>query len=156
MNRLRGIAILCGAALLLWPALRIKAFNPQPDPPAFGPVGIDPFATARLNAVCADGPLPGGVAPGPCDVTLTFRDANGLTLQQMHATLAPGQVAHLDQRAAAVAFGGRTEVQPFILPTGHGFVLATVEVFDNFTGRTLALLGPTEPKSLGTSSAAGQ
>jgi hypothetical protein len=151
------MTVLAAAALLLmWSALRVKAFNPQPDPPAFGMIGVDPSETVRLNAVCADGPLPGDVPPGPCAVTLVFRDSSGRALKQSTQTLLPGQGAFLDLRGAEATpppdpdrIGRRTEVHPWIQPVGRGFIFATVEVFDDATGRVSAALNPTEPKSLG-------
>jgi hypothetical protein len=71
----------------------VKAFNPQPDPPVFGLIGVDPFETVRLNAVSADTPLPGGVNPGPCSVDLVFRDINDNTIARATKTLdAPARV----------------------------------------------------------------
>jgi hypothetical protein len=138
------------AAMLAWPALHVRAFNPQPDPPAFGLIGIDPFSTARLNAVCAVGPLPAtDIPPGPCDVTLEFHDVTGRVLKQATFRLQPGQAASLDLRSTEAAASRRTEIQPAIPQAGRGFVLATVEVYDNLTGRTIALMNPTQPKSLG-------
>jgi hypothetical protein len=147
---LAGLAV---AALALFrPALSVKAFNPQPDPPVFGLIGIDPLETVRLNAVCAATPLPGGVNPGPCDVTLAFLDINGRAINRATHTLQPGESASLD--LTGVPSGARrTEVQPFVPASGLGFVVVTVEVFDNNTGRTTAVLNPTEPKSLSSSGA---
>jgi hypothetical protein len=153
----RSLTLLAGLLLLAWPALRVKAFNPQPDPPAFGLIGVDPFETARLNAVCADGPLPGEVAPGPCDIVLVFRDISGRALKQMTATLLPGQGTSLDLRGAEVLSptavgdfaGRRVDVHPWIRPAGRGFIFATVEVFDNLTGRVDAALNPTEAQVAG-------
>jgi len=49
------MAVVVAAALaLMWPALGVKAFNPQPDPPAFGLIGINPYETARLNSRTSD------------------------------------------------------------------------------------------------------
>ena len=155
----KTLVVLCGAAALsLWFSGRVKAFNPQSDPPAFGLVGVDPFETARLNAVCADTPLPGGVAPGPCRVTLAFRDVSGRVLQQMTQSLQPGEGTSLDLTVggASARVGGRMEVQPFISPMGTGFVLASVDLFDSNTGRTAAIVNPTEPRSLGLTGPAGQ
>ena len=112
--------------------------------------------TARLNAVCADTPLPGGVNPGPCDVTLAFRDMSGRMLKTMTVTLRPGEGRSLDFRGIESAALSRMEVQPYVAPAGHGFVLCTVELFETFTGRTSVALNPTEPRSLGGSAPAGQ
>jgi hypothetical protein len=142
---------------MVWPHWPVRAFNPQPDPPAFGLIGIDPFAVARVNAICAAGPLPGGVNPGPCDVTLGFNDAAGRALKQTRVTLSPGQGTSLDITTRDAGGGRRVELQPFAGPAGHGFVLTTAEVFDEFTGRTMVVVNPTEPRSLGTSTpTAGQ
>jgi hypothetical protein len=144
-----SLAVLAAALALLWPALRLKAFNPQPDPPAFGMIGIDPFSTARVGAICSAGPLPGGVPPGPCDVTMDFRDLNGVVVTQKTVSLMPGQGAFLDLMGSQQRISGRrAEYQPGIRPVGRGFVLGSVEVFDDFTGRSLATLSPTDPKSL--------
>jgi hypothetical protein len=157
MQRLSDLKImavvLAGSAIgLLWPGMTVKAFNPQPDPPAFGMIGVDPYETARLNAVCATGPLPGGVSPGPCDVTLAFLDINGRSMNQVTRTLRPGQGTSLDLIGAGSS-ALRTQVQPFVPAAGSGFVLVTVEKFDSNTGRTTALLNPTQPKSLARSTA---
>jgi hypothetical protein len=132
---------------LMGPSLRVQAFNPQPDPPAFGLIGVDPYSTVRLNAVCPDTPLPGGVSPGPCLVTLAFRDANGTVLSRAVKTLDAGQGAWIDWNGAQNV-RGRTEIQPSVPAISAGFALITVEVFDNMTGRTLATMAPAEPKSL--------
>ena len=134
------------AICLVWPSLHVKAFNPQPDPPAFGMIGVDPYATVRLNAVCPDTPLPGGVSPGPCAVTLAFRDVNGNVLSRAVRTLEPGQGAWLDW--TGVQSRGRTEIQPSVPAVTAGFALITVELFDNMTGRTFATMSPGDPKSL--------
>ena len=147
------LAGLAAAALALFhPGISVKAFNPQPDPPVFGLIGVDPFETVRLNAVCADTPLPGGVNPGPCDVTLAFLDINGHAINRATYTLQPGHGASLDLTGVPSS-GLRTEVQPFVPAAGLGFVVVTVEVFDSNTGRTTAVLNPTEPKSLSSTGA---
>jgi hypothetical protein len=142
------VMLAAAAVTLIRPALSVKAFNPQPDPPAFGMIGIDPFETARLNAACSTGPLPGGVAPGPCTATLAFLDINGATLAQTTQTLLPGQGVSLDLNGAHAGSGRRAEVQPHVSAIGTGFVVVTTEVFDTGTGHTSAVLNPTEPRSL--------
>ena len=50
-NAVLGVAagaLVVGAA---WTTL--VAFDPQPDPPAFGVISITPDQTIRLNAVCS-------------------------------------------------------------------------------------------------------
>ena len=141
------VITMAAAVGLVSPPLHVKAFNPQPDPPAFGVIGVDPYATARLNAVCPDSPLPGGVSPGPCNVTLAFRDINGNVLSRAVKTLLPGQGTWLDWNGAQIG-RGRTEIQPSVPVGGTGFVLLTVELFDNQTGRTIVTMHPAEPKSL--------
>ena len=154
----RTLAIAAAAAaVILWPQWHVRAFNPQPDPPAFGLIGIDPFAVAQVNAICAAGPLPGGVNPGPCDVTLGFNDTAGHVVKQAHVTLAPGQGASLSITARDAGAARRVELQPCLSQTGHGFVLATAEIVDALTGRTMTVMNPTEPRSLGTpATSAGQ
>ncbi len=161
MKRTFGYSLIAALAALaivaVWHTPRAHAFNPQPDPPAFGMLGIAPYETVRVNAACADGPLPGGVPPGPCRVTLAFRDASGQILKQATVGLNPGAGTFLDLTTAEAGVSGRrVEVQPFISPAGMGFVLASVEVFDDFTGRTVVALNTTEPKSLGSSPVVGQ
>ena len=52
------------------------AFNPQPDPPGFGIVSINPDQTIRLNVVCWQHPVD-GIPPGPCSGELIFHDMAG-------------------------------------------------------------------------------
>ena len=49
------------------------AFNPQPDPPAFGIVSINPDQTIRLNVVCWEHDVD-GVPPGPCHGEMMIHD----------------------------------------------------------------------------------
>jgi hypothetical protein len=120
-------------------------------------IGIDMSETARVNAVCSEGPLPGGVAPGPCVVTLAFEDISGRMLAGNTVTLQPGQGTSLDLRGMDLVRGAgrRVQVQPCVKPVGRGYVLVTAEVFDDATGRTALLLNPTQPSSL-ASPTAGQ
>jgi hypothetical protein len=136
--------------LLIAPGSHVKAFNPQPDPPAFGMIGIAINEAARVNAVCSAGMLPGNATPSPCTVTLAFEDVNHNLLQQTTVTLQPGQGTFLDLHGSDLARGGarRVEAQPCIKPAGTGFVLGTVEIFDELTGRSAAVLNTTEPRSL--------
>jgi hypothetical protein len=51
-----------------------RAFNPQPEPPAFGIVGLSQTQTAILNAVLTQPPDPARPA---CELVLSFVDADG-------------------------------------------------------------------------------
>ena len=54
-------AVVGAAAILDEGTSHVAAFNPQPDPPAFGMIGITHEQTARLNVVnWGDGPVPQG------------------------------------------------------------------------------------------------
>jgi len=141
------------AAILFVPGSRVKAFNPQPDPPAFGMIGLAINESARLSAVCADGPLPGGVPAVQCTATLGFTDVNGRMIQQTTVTLQPGQGTFLDLPGANLPRAGarRVEADPYIRPAGAGFILASVEIFDELTGRSAAVVNTTEPRSLSPS-----
>lgn len=74
------------AAVILAP-FAARAFNPQPEPPAYGMVGIGWGQTALINAVVADGqPPPDPDSPPPddggpaCRLVLSFVGADGRTL----------------------------------------------------------------------------
>ena len=71
-NHLRGFAAI-GVAFKTQP---VKAFNPQPDPPGYGMVGITQGQSLRVNVVNTTPPdinLP----PDPIRAVLTFRTAAG-------------------------------------------------------------------------------
>jgi hypothetical protein len=55
---------------------RVAAFNPQPDPPGYGLVGITDVQTIRINVVNTNVPDP-NLPPDPCRVVMTFKDTNG-------------------------------------------------------------------------------
>jgi hypothetical protein len=86
-------------------------------------------------------------------VQLEWEDSNGQVLKQTTATLQPGHSTYLDFRPAEAGFRQRMEYQPCVKPLGNGFVLTTAEVFDTFTGRTMFVLNPTEPRSLNPATA---
>ncbi len=65
------------AAAIVYKTQRVGAFNPQPDPPGFGMVGLTQGQSIRINVVnTAPAPDP-NAPPDPCRVVLTFRDVNG-------------------------------------------------------------------------------
>jgi len=123
------------AAVFLWGGRKVAAFNPQPDPPAFGLIAFDPYETMRLNSTCPNVTM-NGVPPSTCTVTLGFADVRGATIKQSTYTLTPGDSASLDLTAAEVTFEpNRAEIQPSATATG-GQAVPSVEVFDVASGRT--------------------
>ena len=121
---------------------------------SFGAVGITADQTARLNVVntkkCAHPPC------APAQVELRFVNSSGSPFtnvdggqpSQSMVTLASGQSAFLDLRGNFSCPGGcaaparvqiRAEVPSCVgcgSANGSGFVIPTLEVFDNATGKT--------------------
>ena len=140
------IVILSAAGFL---ALSISAFAADPGPLSrFGMVGATAGQTARLNIVA--------YPPNPCMGSLSFFGSDGALLAgPMDVNLAPGHATFLDLDATPlvpvgaanprVEIRGRVEVDPG--PSQHGSLdpgpmscTATLEVFDNLTGRTSFVL----------------
>ena len=155
------VVMIIGAATLalgtVWEVRRVYAFNPQPDPPGFGIVGITRNETLRINIVnlaLADRELP----PDPCRVVLSFRDAQGHPLTngdnqviRRAVDLQAGESAFLDLNGNQFGPGDttlptRVQLRPFVRVVegprpGIGGTppdpcFPTMEVFDNSTGRT--------------------
>jgi hypothetical protein len=142
------LAAACALMLLtvaLWGTNRVSAIQPQVEYTSFGMVGVARGQTLRLNVVNAlvpDRRLP----PNPCKVLLTLADGAGTVLAESTETLPAGQAAALDLNGDALPgrLGNRAQVRAFIrvldetrgnrLPPGP--CVATLEVFDNSTGKT--------------------
>jgi hypothetical protein len=126
---------------------RTRVFRNWGGPPAaaageihFGTIGLTPFDTSRLNAICTVDPTR---VPEPCDVTFIFHDTHNRILKQVSRTLDPGAAAFLDFRTAEAGLAiRRGEIIPCFL-VGRGAILATTETLDNLTGATLVLASPT-------------
>jgi hypothetical protein len=135
----------------------------QPNPTlSFGMIGIGTGQTARLNVVNlvrTAPPVAVSVAQIPCKVELDFYDGQGKLIQQKTvANLGFGQadfldlvrsqlsstLAHVDV-SAAVKVGS---TQSFFCN-----VSATLEVFDNVTGATTAILSSLNPSPMAIFSA---
>ena len=151
-------AVFGAAAIFDQGRSRAADLNPQPDPPAFGMIGITHEQTARLNVVnWGDGPVPQGDRSGPIPsgdrpvrVELIFLDSWENVLLRSTETLMPGHAAFLDLDGATLprdtgppsAGGNRTQIRAKIrliedpnlqpVPSGDRNLAATVEVFDNF------------------------
>jgi len=156
------VALLASGAL--WEIRRVRAFNPQPDPPGFGMVGLTRGQTMRLNVVNLTPPDPNRqYPPDPCRVLLSFRNAAGQPFTNSDGQpirrvveLQAGESAFLDLNADAfappstdadVAPGpARLQLRPFVRvlasppDPSRQFppdpCRASMEVFDNTSGRT--------------------
>ena len=136
-------------------ASRVSAFNPQPDPPAFGMIGITHEQTARLNVVAIASVDPGPctpteVDPGPCrvQIEMTFFNSDGDILLRSTETLTVGHATLLDLNGISLPSSTlRTELraEADIIDSSDPDrsllrLIANVEVIDNETGRTTVLL----------------
>jgi len=140
--------------MAFWLTIRVKAFNPQPDPPAFGLVSVNPGQTLRLNVVNRLTPPPepdrmgratrhamlafdmyrADVPPGSCPTAHRFADR-----QSCEVTLAPGEAASFDLTSAAEI--GLTQVLPAVQDDDRNqspALVYTLEVREN--GKTILLL----------------
>jgi hypothetical protein len=140
---LRVVALLaCGFC-----AVRvIQAFNPQPDPPGFGLIGITPESQfARLNV--SNVGIPGLSVGGSCQVQLSFGDGQGKTFKSEVVTLAQGKSASLDVAlgdllpavtVAATVPNPRVELLPAVQRDGACILTSSVEVVGTGNGQTSA------------------
>jgi hypothetical protein len=127
------------------------AFNPQPDPPRFGMVGIADGQTARLNLVNLGIPTTSALPP-PCRAHLKFFDADGNLLASRPVDLKPGEAAFLDFVPSFVPPVNGTDLAPLraeirgaVRPVDDLLAppcKATFEIFDNVSGRTSILYAP--------------
>ena len=133
----------------------VDAFNPQPDPPGYGLVGITQGQTIRINVINTSDPPDPDTPPNPARVVITFRDGNGNLFRNAEgnlirrvALLKGGESASLDLKADNFARSfdgtGRLQLRPVaqIQPadgvngTPPDPCIPTVEVFNNANGRT--------------------
>jgi hypothetical protein len=139
------------------------SFNPQPDPPKFGIVGVARDQAAVINAVLADTPDDGH--PG-CRLVLSFVGANGNTLVNASGAEIKKQVTLRGSAAERLAFRA-SEVMPPVdwrlpiravlseppddgIPSDCTGVVATMELVAPNGWTTLSQVGiawggPTEP-----------
>ena len=161
MNRARtvtlGVAIVVAVAIAAVGVAHLRAFNPQPDPPRFGMVGIAEGQTARLNMVNLLPAGPAAVPPGPCRAELQFLDGDGNVLAARRVRLEAGHAAFLDFTPASVPINTngdavaplRAEIRASVnvgvgeIPPGP--CRATLEIFDNATARTAVFVPPGPP-----------
>lgn len=89
-------------------------FNPQPDPPGFGMLGIAAGQTARLN-VSLDNLAGKAYPPDPYRVTLYFLNGDGRVLTQQTFPVMVGQPALLDYAAPFIKNGQRQRIRPIVM-----------------------------------------
>src|SRR5262245_47703077 len=111
---LRPVLALCLAA-----AMPAAAFNPQPDPPGFGMVGMVRDQTARLSVADI-----GGLSPPERDapIELLFLDGTGTTLARSVVTVAGGSAAYLDLQGDSLGVIGpndRMQVRAVVRAVGN-------------------------------------
>jgi hypothetical protein len=118
------------------------AFNPQPDPPAFGLVTIVEGQGIRVNVVCSEHGV-GRFPPDPCFGDLMFHDIAGNTLATTEVKLMPGQATSLLLPAVRDA-AGPIGIDPCWIPAAgsRGHAIPSAEVFNLETGRTMLFLNP--------------
>jgi hypothetical protein len=128
----------------------VVAFNPQPDPPGYGMVGITAGQTIRISVVNTNEP-DSSLPPDPCRVVMTFRDVDGNLFRNSEGQLIrrivqlpAGQSAFLDLNGDVHANGGRMQLRPVArIQQAEGTsglppdpCIPTVEVFANANGKT--------------------
>ena len=160
-NRKRQTLIIAAITLaalaaigIAFKAQRVAAFNPQPDPPGYGLVGITDVQSIRINAVNT---APPGTPPDPCRVVMIFRDANGNPFLNGNgnvirrvALLNGGESAFLVLNGANLGRdpNGRVQLRPDVrVQQADGTpesppdpCIPTVEVISNATSRTQFML----------------
>jgi hypothetical protein len=163
------------AVVGVWLTTYVRAFNPQPDPPAFGLISLNPGQTLRLNVVNHLTPPPdpdrlgraarhamlgfdlymsstgspasiGAVLPpGHCITAHHFANR-----QSCEVTLAPGEATSFDLATSTEV--GMNQVLPLVQDDDrnqHPALIYTLEVREN--GKTLYTMPavqrsvPTEP-----------
>lgn len=124
-------------------------FNPQPDPPGFGLIGVTPASQYVLLSVTNLG-QPDLNAPTSCQVELTFGDGQGNTLKRgAPTTLAQGKSTSLVLMESdvttvnsALATPSRLETLPVVRGVGSCSLSSSLELVNTATGQTAAYAMP--------------
>ena len=106
-----------------------------------GVVGITPGQTARFNVLYPTAPAP--ILQIVCSATLVFADDQGYVLKTKDVSqLTAGKSVSLDLNADTDTAGSsRTQIHAFsVSPSGCVYV-ATLELIDNVTQRTVLVVG---------------
>lgn len=115
----------------------VQAFD-QPEEKPSPMVGLARGQTARLNVVNIGDPN-----VSPCEVQMVFYDSQGKALARDVQKLDPGMATFLDLSYAAVGNPNiRVQIRAWVKVIGDPTLcLASLEVFDEETGRTTVFVG---------------
>ena len=138
------------ALATLWAVNRASAFAPAGQKMLFPSVGIARGQSARINFT--------NVSDGELNFTLIAVDDNNVSHLRTVMTLQPGQTGHADLNADLIGLlEGRQQIRAAVdafvgdPSTAHGsgggggtgrFVIGSLEVFDNDTGKTQVFVIP--------------
>lgn len=149
----RLVAVSAIAALILVGVLSrtVTAFNPQPDPPGFGMIGIAEGQYAVLSLVNLGPPAADG-EPANCHADLQFFNDTGDVVATRRVNLKAGHAASL-QFVPTFVKGDvvegqaplRAQIRGAINPLGSfppGPCRASVEIVDTASSRTAVLYPP--------------
>ena len=156
----RPLANICAALLAIAPFWSLWGQEPQipiGSPPfqaaVFGMVGVARGQTARLNVSDTSGSY-------PCSAELGFVDADGNLIKSSRILIEQGKSRSLDLiRDELQVSGNRVQARAVLSVTGAPVAgrmagacapIATVEVFDNETGRTTVTLTQSQPAAVTT------
>lgn len=133
----------------------VRAFNPQPDPPGFGLVGLTQGQSLRINVTNPATPPDPNVPPDPIRVVMAFRNTDGELFRNGEGNpirrvvlLRGGESAALglnaDDFARVLDGNGRLQLRPVVQiqqadgSEGHppDPCLPSVEVINNSNSRT--------------------
>jgi len=136
--------LVCGiGAVGVTKAFSPQDFNPQPDPPRYGLIGVTPASQyLRLNVTNQAPASANGAAS--CQVQLSFGNGQAETLKQgTVATLAEGKSLMLDITSAdltpvtgALAPTTRYELLPAVRTAGACSLVSSVEIVATETAQT--------------------
>lgn len=139
-------AVLAGLA---W--VPVHAFDPQPDPPAYGLISVRVREVLQTHVVCSEHGA-GLVGPRACAGQIMLHDREGNVVAEQAYRLRPGQTATLNYQLpeGGIALGDgsvRVGLIPCIIPNPlGGRTIPSVELVDAETGRTLVYAAPVTPR----------
>ena len=115
----------------------VQAYDQTDEKPS-PMVGLAKGQTARLNVVNIGDPN-----SSPCEVEMVFYDSQGKVLESDVQKLDPGMAAFLDLSYAAIGNPNlRVQFRAWVKVIGDPTLcLASLEVFDEETGRTMVFIG---------------